>query len=103
MYKRQVPGHADTEILMGRIHAWEGQYDLAIDILEGAIQKYPIYADGYAALLDVFYWSDNDQRALSLKRIIEKNNVKNKEVQDKIKRSLNKIEEEKETETANKI
>jgi hypothetical protein len=99
----QVPGHADTEILMGRIHAWEGRYDIAIDILEGAIQKYPIYADGYAALLDVFFWSDNDQRALSLQHIIERNNIRNKEVHSKINRALKKIEEKKELESANKI
>jgi hypothetical protein len=99
----QVPGHADTEILMGRIHAWEGRYDIAIDILEGAIQKYPIYADGYAALLDVFFWSDNNQSALSLQRIIERNNIQNKELQNKISRSLKRIEEKKELETANKV
>ena len=88
---------------MGRIHAWEGRYDIAIDILEGAIQKYPIYADGYAALLDVFFWSDNDQRALSLQHIIERNNIRNKELQYKINRALKKIEEKKELETANKV
>jgi len=99
----QVPGHADTEILMGRIHAWEGRYDVAIDILEGAIQKYPIYADGYAALLDVFYWSDNDQRALSLQRIIERNNIQNTDVDNKMQRALKKIEETRELETVKKI
>lgn len=99
----QVPGHADTEILMGRIHAWEGRYDMAIDILEGAIQKYPIYADGYAALLDVYFWSDNDQRALSLQRIIKRNNIRSNDVESKVKRALSKIEEEKELETANKV
>jgi len=99
----QVPGHADTEILMGRIHAWEGRYDIAIDILEGAIQKYPIYADGYAALLDVFFWSDNNQGALSLQHIIERNNIQNKEVQNKMKRALQKIDETKEPESSEKI
>ncbi len=98
----QVPGHADTEILMGRIHAWEGRYDIAIDILEGAIQKYPIYADGYAALLDVFFWSDNNHRALSLQRMIERNNIQNKEVQNKMNRALQKIDKIKELENNQK-
>ncbi|WP_019669807.1 LTA synthase family protein [Eudoraea adriatica] len=99
----QVPGHADTEILMGRIHGWEGRYDIAIDILEGAIQKYPVYADGYDALLDVFFWSDNDQRALSLQPTIERNGIKSKDIETKIKRVQNKIEKAKRLETANKV
>ncbi|MGB5360338.1 MAG: sulfatase-like hydrolase/transferase [Eudoraea sp.] len=99
----RVPGHADTEILMGRIHAWEGRYDTSIDILERAIQKYPIYADGYAALLDVFFWSDNNHRALTLKRLIERNNIQNKEVQNKMKRALKKMDETKEPESNEKI
>ena len=98
----QVPGHADTEILMGRIHAWEGRYDIAIEILEGAIHKYPIYADGYAALLDVFFWSDNNRRALSLQRSIERNNIQNKEVQNKMKRAQQKIEKTEEKENSQK-
>ena len=94
----QVPGHADTEILMGRIYAWDGRYDIAIEVLEGAIQKYPIYADGYAALLDVFFWSDNNERALSLKQTIERNDIQNTELQNKIERAIRKIKEDNELE-----
>lgn len=94
----QVPGHADTEILMGRIYAWNGRYDIAIEVLEGAIQKYPIYADGYAALLDVFFWSNNNERALSLQQMIERNDIQNKELQDKIERAIRKIKEDMELE-----
>lgn len=99
----QVPGHADTEILMGRIHAWEGRYDIAIEILEGAIQKYPIYTDGYAALLDVLFWSGNDERALTLERMIERNNIHDRDIQNKMKRAKQKIKESKALEYAKRI
>ncbi|WP_430966861.1 sulfatase-like hydrolase/transferase [Spongiimicrobium sp. 2-473A-2-J] len=87
----KVPGHADTQILMGRIHAWQGKYDIAIEILKEAIRKYPTYADGYAALLDVYFWSDQDTEAMILVEVIERNEIKSKEVAKKIARAYTRL------------
>ena len=84
----KVPGHADTQILMGRIHAWQGKYEMAAEILKEAIRKYPTYADGYAALLDVYFWSDQDEEAMILVAVIERNGIKSKEVTAKNSPSL---------------
>ncbi|MEN8789214.1 MAG: LTA synthase family protein [Flavobacteriaceae bacterium] len=83
----KVPGHADTEILMGRIHAWQGNYTTSIEILEGCIVKYPVYADGYSALLDVYFWSGKNDRSLMLGRQIERNNVENENLRSKMIRA----------------
>ncbi|MGI9548120.1 MAG: tetratricopeptide repeat protein, partial [Flavobacteriaceae bacterium] len=87
----RVPGHADTEILMGRIHAWQGQYEIATEILEGAILKYPVYDDAYAALLDVYFWSDKNERALLLQRQMERNKVENDELKLKLDRAVRSV------------
>ncbi len=91
----RVPGHADTEILMGRIHAWQGNYVQAIEILEGAILKYPVYADGYSALLDVYFWSDKNEKALMLERQIQRNRVNNDELQEKMYRAIQQMSKKK--------
>ena len=84
----EVPGHADTEILMGRIHAWSGDYERAAEILEGAILKYPVYTDAYSALLDVYFWSGNSVKAIQLQQRIKMNRLSNEELEAKLKRAL---------------
>ncbi|MGB5238543.1 MAG: LTA synthase family protein [Flavobacteriaceae bacterium] len=83
----RVPGHADTEILMGRIYAWQGNYDRSIEILEGCIVKYPVYADAYSALLDVYFWSGKNERSILLQRQIERNKIENAILRSKIARA----------------
>ncbi len=90
----EVPGHADTEILMGRIHAWNKEYAQAATILETAVKKYPVYADGYSALLDVYFWSDTNYKVADLKALIRKNRIENDELHKKIKRAEEKMKKE---------
>jgi phosphoglycerol transferase MdoB-like AlkP superfamily enzyme len=91
----EVPGHADTEILMGRIHAWNKEYAQAATILEMAIKKYPVYADGYSALLDVYFWADTNYKVADVKKLIRKNRIENDELHKKIKRAEVKMKKNK--------
>jgi phosphoglycerol transferase MdoB-like AlkP superfamily enzyme len=91
----KVPGHADTEILMGRIYAWEKDYERATTILEGAVKKYPVYADAYAALLDVYFWSDTNYKVAPLKEQIRKERIQNEQLSTKIKRAEDKMKKDK--------
>ncbi len=90
----EVPGHADTEILMGRIHAWNKEYTQAATILEKTIKKYPVYADGYSALLDVYFWADTNYKVADVKALIRKNRIENEELLLKIKRAEEKMKKE---------
>lgn len=87
----KIPGHADTEILMGRINAWQGKYETAVQILREAIRKYPTYSDGYAALLDVYFWSDRDNEALALYKLIVRNGIEDKDIKKKLSRAYLKL------------
>ncbi|MDG1572940.1 sulfatase-like hydrolase/transferase [Robiginitalea sp. M366] len=89
----EVPGHVDTEILLGRINAWEGHYEKAIDILEQVVNKYPVYEDGYAALLDVYYWSGQDGKARYLQPAIENYLRNSRELRDKLDRAASRWQE----------
>ncbi|MEE9365051.1 MAG: sulfatase-like hydrolase/transferase [Cellulophaga sp.] len=87
----KIPGHADTEILMGRIHAWNKDYDTSINVLKRAIRKYPMYSDGYSAILDVYFWSDRNTEAIAYFSQIEANKIKNEEISSKMLRAYKTI------------
>ncbi|MFS4416923.1 sulfatase-like hydrolase/transferase [Maribacter sp. 2307ULW6-5] len=61
-----LPRNADTEILLGRIHGWQKEYDRSIAILENSIQKYPRNKEAYGALLDTYYWAGANDRAVGV-------------------------------------
>jgi YaiO family outer membrane protein len=56
----------DTRILLGRLHAWNGEYELARKELQQVVAARPDYADGRDALIDVELWSDHSPVALRL-------------------------------------
>ena len=90
----RVPGHADAEILMGRIYGWQGQYKKAAELLERTVQKYPVYKDAYSALLDIYFWSGQNNKALFLERQIELYELNSSELKIKIKRAHDLLKEE---------
>ena len=83
----KVPGHVDTEILMGRIYGWEGKYEMASELLERTVQKYPIYIDAYLALLDIYHWSGQNNKVPLLERKLKFHGVNSIEVKVKLKRA----------------
>jgi tetratricopeptide (TPR) repeat protein len=87
----KIPGHADTEILMGRVNAWNEDYGESIAILKEVVRKYPTYSDGYAALLDVYFWSDKNQEALMLVDPLKKYKINSPDVVKKMTRAMEKI------------
>ena len=68
----EVPGHADAEILMGRLLSWEESFEASTEILQRVVRNHPEYEDAYAALLDTFFWSGQHQKALQMQPLIEK-------------------------------
>jgi hypothetical protein len=85
----EVPGHVDAEILMGRLLSWEGSFDRSAAILERVIRNYPEYEDGYAALLDTYFWSGQHGKALQLQPRIEARLGRSSLLDTKLERSLN--------------
>lgn len=90
----KIPGHADTEILMGRIHAWKTDYIKAEELLKKVIKKYPVYADGYAALFDVYFWAKQPQKAIELEALVKTNKITSQEISEKIIRAKKQLKTE---------
>jgi len=82
-----APSHIDTKILTGRVNVWRGNYETSIAILKGCIKMNPNYIDSYAALFDVYYWSDRTKEALELIEQVEQNSSSVGEIADKIARA----------------
>ena len=81
------PSHMDTRVLSGRINAWRGERQTAIDILKACIKQNPNYIDTYAALFDVYYWDGRHKEALELIQIVRQNSSGVGEIEDKIERA----------------
>ncbi|MCX2719584.1 sulfatase-like hydrolase/transferase [Lentiprolixibacter aurantiacus] len=90
----KVPGHVDTEVLMGRVYGWQGQYSKAVELLERTVQKYPVYTDAYSALLDIYFWSGQNNKVPLLERQIELHGLKSTQLKIKIKRAYNRLKEQ---------
>ncbi len=83
----QIPRHADTEILKGRVYSWRKEYSESISTLKEVIRKYPDYVDGYCALLDTYYWSNPNQDISLLLYQIERQNIDDALLNKKIERA----------------
>ncbi len=83
----------DTEVLMGRIYGWEGEYETAMEILERAVQKYPVYEDAYSALLDIYFWSGQNYKVPLLERKLKLHNINSGEIRIKVKRAHDILKE----------
>lgn len=82
-----APSHIDTKILTGRINVWQGNYKESIDILNECIKMNPNYIDSYAALFDVYFWSERHKEALQLIEMANQNSSSVSEIADKIARA----------------
>ena len=89
---QNAPGHIDAMILKGRIYGWQKRYNKAIATLEYAVDQHPFYHDGYAALLDVYYWSGNNIRATYILEKIKANDLETVVLIEKVERCMNQIQ-----------
>lgn len=62
----EFPNHSDARILKGRTLAWDGSYSEAETEFLKVIKKTPYYDDAYLALLDLYWWSEQEEKSLSL-------------------------------------
>ena len=91
----KVPGHVDSEVLMGRIYGWKEEYNTAMEILERTVQKYPVYEDAYSALLDIYFWSGQNYKVPLLERKLKLHDINSSEIKVKLKRAKDILQEEK--------
>jgi lipoteichoic acid synthase len=80
----EKPNFSDARILKGRILAWEGDYKNAEAELLDVIKRSPFYYDSYNALMDVYKWSDQDEKAIEIGKKALQNKINNPEINQKL-------------------
>lgn len=73
----ELPNYADVRVLKGRTLAWDKDFKQAeIELLE-VVKRTPFYNDSYLALMDIYWWTDNDKKGIALAKKALGNNVSN--------------------------
>ena len=70
----EFPDDADARTLKGRTLAWDKKYDQAENELLEVIKRSPFYSDSYLALMDIYWWSDQNEKGI----LIGQKGLKNK-------------------------
>lgn len=80
----EYPNHSDARILKGRTLAWDGKYaEAEIEFLK-VIKKNPYYDDAYLAILDLYWWSEQEEKSLNLVKKEVMANMINPEISFKL-------------------
>lgn len=87
----ELPNHADARTLKGRTLAWDGSYEAAEIEFLNVIKRSPYYSDSYVALLDLYWWSDQDIKSIALVEKAQKNEIKNPEIGFKLAKAYKRM------------
>lgn len=74
------PNYADARTLKGRTFAWEGNFKTAEEQLLNVMKRTPFYDENYLALLDLYWWSKQDEKALNIAEKAKEHEIKNPEI-----------------------
>ena len=90
---KSLPNHADARILKGRTLSWDGTYDLAEEEFLNVLKRKPFYDDPYAALLDLYWWSDQDEKGVVLAKKAMKNKIENPLLSFKLAKAYKRLKQ----------
>lgn len=87
----ELPNHSDARTLKGRTLAWDGDYENAEIELLNVIKRSPYYNDSYLALLDLYWWSGQDEKAEKIMKKALKNSMVNPEISFKMAKAYKRM------------
>ena len=88
----EFPNYADARTLKGRTLAWEGKYANAETELLNVLKRTPYYEDSYKALLDLYWWSDQNEKAIAIAKKATDNEIKNPDIQFKLAQAYQRMD-----------
>ena len=89
----RLPNHVDARVLRGRVLAWSGAYLEAEKEFLKVLERAPFYDDVYLALLDLYWWSDQDEKSKPLGLRAYRNKIVNADVSFKLAKAYSRIDE----------
>jgi len=87
----ELPNYGDVRTLKGRILAWEGKYENAEIELLNVVKRSPYYEGGYSALLDLYWWSEQDEKAIEIAKKVKENEIKNPDIGFKLAKAYQRM------------
>ncbi|WP_242203841.1 LTA synthase family protein [Aestuariivivens insulae] len=88
----ELPNHSDARTLKGRTLAWDGDYANAETELLNVIKRTPYYYDSYLALLDLYWWSEQEEKSEAIYTQALKNNIANPALGFKMAHAYKRLE-----------
>lgn len=76
----EFPNYGDVRTLKGRTLAWDKQYEKAEKELTEVIKRTPYFSDSYLALMDLYWWTSQDNKGIIIAKQGLKNKVKDPEL-----------------------
>jgi len=87
----ELPNHADARTLKGRTFAWNGEYKKAEIEFLNVLKRNPYYSDSYAAILDLYWWSNQDEKSIAIYAKAINNKIENSNVSFKMAKAYNRM------------
>ena len=87
----ELPNHADARTLKGRTLAWDGKYNESEVELLNVIKRSPYYEDSYLALLDLYWWSDQDEKSINIVKKARGNEIESTAISFKFAKALKRL------------
>jgi len=86
-----LPNYADVRTLKGRTLAWEGKYENAEEQLLNVLKRSPFYEDSYLALLDLYWWSNQDEKSIAVAKKAAENGIENPNIPFKLAKAYQRM------------
>ena len=87
----EFPNYADARTLKGRTFAWEGKYKNAEEQLLNVLKRTPYYEDTYSALMDLYWWSKQDEKSLNIAKKAKAHEIKNPDFSFKLAQAYQRM------------
>jgi phosphoglycerol transferase MdoB-like AlkP superfamily enzyme len=87
----EYPNYADARTLKGRTYAWEGNYKSAEEQLLNVLKRTPYYEDTYSALMDLYWWSQQDEKALNIAEKAKEHEINNADFSFKLAQAYQRM------------
>ena len=88
----EFPNYAEARTLKGRTFAWEGKYAKAETELLNVLKRTPFYEDSYKALLDLYWWSNQNEKAIAIAKKVADNEIRNPDIPFKIAQAYQRMD-----------
>jgi len=87
-----LPNHSDARTLKGRTLAWDGDYLNAEVELLSVIKRAPYYDDSYLALLDLYWWSSQEDKSEVIFTKAVDNKIANPDISFKMAKAYKRMD-----------